>query len=387
MPTWNEEHLAVVKQGEAAIREWRKENPEAKLELRGSNLVDVPLCGVRHYGAKSYLTGPNLSEADLRGADLRGAYLFGARFSRADLRGANLSQADLNRAYLADANLGEANLRGAILFAAILDRADLSGANLRRANLNGASLSGADLSNARCGSTIFSLVDFSSCIGLDTIQHAGPTSLDTHTLSACKLPTVFLQGCGVEQSLIEFLPSLVNSRNAISYFSVFISHSSLDKDFATRLHKDLQARGIRCWLDAHEILPGHDISEEIDRGIRLWDKVILCCSEGSLDQSWWVEDELDRAFAKEQEYGKGARCLIPLNLDGYLFEWKGKWAKRVRSRNAADFVGWRRKKNRYEEQLDRLVKALRADDEGRSKPPTQKLKKKATKKKATKKKR
>ena len=68
----NPEHVALVKQGAEAIRQWREENPGVRLDLAGADLRKIGF------------TEADLREADLLRADLRGAYLI-----EADLRGAD----------------------------------------------------------------------------------------------------------------------------------------------------------------------------------------------------------------------------------------------------------------------------------------------------------
>jgi uncharacterized protein YjbI with pentapeptide repeats len=433
----NPMHLDMLRDSTAWYdwrRENSREKPDhpdlSGADLSGRNLEKadlhfVELCGANLRGA--YLRGADLSVAKLRGADLTGATLSesdltiadlsecelsSSFFHRANLRGATLDRAkgknvnfdqaylsqyfaprslneaaslkgvdfyrasfdgaNLIRADLAGASLIEADFGYAVLRGANLRKALLRGANLKQANLRGATLDGADVSGIKTSLTLWADMDLSGTTGLEAVIHEGPSTVGVDTLfkSSGKIPDNFLRGCGVQEILIDYLESIL--KMPIEFYSCFISYSHTDKAFARRLHDTLQGLGIRCWLDEHQLLPGDDIYEQVDRGIRLWDKTLLCCSGASLS-SWWVDNEINKAFAKEQgltkQRGKKTLALIPLNLDGQLFVWNDGKADEVRRRLAADFTGWEHDNRTFEEQAQRVVKALRTGDEGRESPP------------------
>ena len=299
-------------------------------------------------------------EVDLKGCNLTGADLAGVDLTGADLTLANLSNADLS-----GADLVLANLVGTSLV-----HTNLAGANLTGANLTGANLSGADFSSALLTSTIFVGVNLGETRNLESIIHTGPSYLSTDTLiRSGPLPDIFLRGCGVPDDWIRYLPALLN--NPLDFYSCFISYSHQDKAFARRLHDALQGRGIRCWLDEHHILPGDKISVAVDEGMRMYDKVLLCCTTAALTPGtgWWVESEMTRAFAKERrlqkERGKDVLALIPLNVDGALFRVESAWSDDLRARLAPDFTDWDKDNAKFERELERLIRSLRPGDAGR----------------------
>jgi len=297
----NEEHVKRLKQGVAKWNEWRKKT---------SHELDF----------KANLSGANLSRAIRDGANLIGA----------DLTGANLSRANLSRANLTNA---------------ILSRANLTGANLSRANLTGAYLS----------DTVFGNVDLTSVVGLETCEHRGPSIIDYQTLQKSgRLPLHFLRGVGLPDRLIEYLPSLLEQ--AIQYYSCFIGYSSMDQDFADRIHADLQNKGVRCWFAPHDLPIGGKILDELDAAIRLRDKVLLILSEHSI-KSGWVGDEVSKGFAEERR--RGQTVLFPVRLDDAVMDTSEAWAVKLRDqRNIGDFRRWK-DHDGYQRSFERVLRDLK----------------------------
>jgi hypothetical protein len=116
---------------------------------------------------------------------------------------------------------------------------------------------------------------------LDTCQHDGPSSIDHRTLEKNpNLPLAFLRGVGLPDTLIDFLRTRLNQ--AVQFYSCFISYSAKDEAVVTRLHADLQNKGVRCWFAPHDLPIGAKILDGIDEAIRRWDKVLLILSEHSI---------------------------------------------------------------------------------------------------------
>lgn len=189
-----------------------------------------------------------------------------------------------------------------------LHGADLSWANLYRADLHGASLSGADLNGAKISSTIFAQNDLRKAKGLLHINHLGPSVVELQTVQLPEDGSAlhFLRGAGVPDAWIDFYRSTM--QQPVQYHSCFISYALPNIDFATRLHADLQDRGVRCWFAPHDLVPGDHFREKIDQAIHLQEKLLLILSEAS------VQWPMRYARRSTERSTRSARSSFPFAL-------------------------------------------------------------------------
>lgn len=388
---FNPEHERLLRQGPTVWNSWREQNPADWPLLMGADLHGLNMSGCDLHFA-------SFQHANLEGADISDAWLSSAHFEQANLSNARLfsafaewacftaavmvkcfaMEANFTKANLQQVNVREAHFANTVFEGAVLPGANFESAYLSNTNFTGAWLESANFSAATLGRTHFVDCDLSYVKGLDSCTHSSHSYIDFRTLQQCRqhLPATFLKGVGLSELVVDYMPSLFDG--AINYYSCFLSHSHADKEFARYLYARLQERDIRCWLDDHQMLPGDDPHERIQEGIRFWDKFILCASQKSLT-SWWVDSELNRAFAKEQvltrERGRKVHGLILLDLDGYLFSgaWQSGKSEEIRARMVGDFKDWKKDPVKFEYEFERLVKALRSDDAARERPPEPKL--------------
>lgn len=91
--------------------------------------------------------------------------------------------------------------------------------------------------------------------------------------------------------------------------SIFLSHSSIDRQFAKWLAIDLSTVGHNPWLDEWEIRAGESMPTKIAEGVEKCDFVAVILSEHAV-QSNWVEREWHAKYW--DEINKGQILVIPI---------------------------------------------------------------------------
>jgi uncharacterized protein YjbI with pentapeptide repeats len=343
----NKEHLRVLNQGVKVWNEWRKMNPNIRPNLRKAKLIRADL-------AYAHLANADISYGLLGGADLRKANLQNAKLAGVSLVGADLDHADLTESYLLGAEFTYAQLRNA----------NLHGSSLVFTKFRLCDMSGANLTHATMDAAEFIDIDLSTVIGLETVEHRGPSTIGTNSLyrSHGAIPRPFLRGLGVPEDLISFVHSL--RLQPVEASSCFISYSTRDQKFAELLYGDLQLNGIRCWFAPHDVKGGEKLHEQIEHAIRLHDHTLLILSPNSIN-STWVKTEI--AKARKREIEEQRQILFPIRLVDFetLRKWEyfdadygADYAKEIREYFIPDFSNWKRPKS-YKQAFKALLRDLK----------------------------
>ena len=126
--------------------------------------------------------------------------------------------------------------------------------------------------------------------------------------------------------------------------SMFISHSSKDKQIARRLGKDLRSYGAQVWLDEAELRVGDPVFDNIAGQIANTDFVVVLISEHSA-LSEWVKREVDLALKLRVK-------ILPCRLD------RSNLPPQLSALRYADFLH----PATYHEGLGELVNAMGLDE-------------------------
>lgn len=350
----NEEHLKILKKGVKVWNRWREDKPEIAPNLSSTRLRDLNLKGANLIS--SNFTDTAIVRCNLSNAALNNTMLFRTIFQGVRLDSANLHDSELNSINFKSGSLEKANLEDTAIFKTIFDNVILKNTDFNRAYM---------------AANSFIDVDFSLTKGLESVTHVGPCNIDIDTLykSGGKISESFLRGCGIPDDFITFIPSHFGIQKAIQFYSCFISYSSKDEEFASRLYSRMRDEKLRVWFAPEDIKGGEKLFEQIERAIQVHDRLLIILSEESM-QSEWVMTEIRRARKTEIEQKR--RKLFPIRLVD--FETIKNWeridtdsgmdiAAEVRSYFIPDFSDWKNHDS-FEKGFARLLKDLR-DEEAR----------------------
>lgn len=182
---------------------------------------------------------------------------------------------------------------------------------------------------------------------------SGMTVFRLNLPDAKNLPIIFKP---VSERIRKTISDLgIRKDRAIEFYSCFISYANTDHKFALKLYDDLRKVGVRCWLDVKNLKIGDSWVNQIDRAIRLHDKVLLVLSNNSINSSW-VKHEIKNALEIEQS--KKKELLFPIRLDNSIFASRDNAAlDLIQEKHIGDFSNWEEEKF-YQKAFSRLIRDL-----------------------------
>ncbi|MDF1816656.1 MAG: toll/interleukin-1 receptor domain-containing protein, partial [Verrucomicrobiales bacterium] len=96
--------------------------------------------------------------------------------------------------------------------------------------------------------------------------------------------------------------------------SAFLSHNTGDKPFVEAIGEALVAKGIPCWLDKWNLIPGEEWQEEIEAELKRCGSCVVFLGPGGI--STWQHEEMRRAIARRVENRDEKFRVIPVLLPG-----------------------------------------------------------------------
>jgi hypothetical protein len=144
------------------------------------------------------------------------------------------------------------------------------------------------------------------------------------------------------------------------FLSVFISYGGPDEAFARTIYRALVAKGVNVFFFPETATPGQRLHRTMSDGVHSYDRVVLICSEQSLNRPG-VLNEIEQVLAREAAEG-GAELLLPISIDDYVFK---KWsppradiARQVQQRVTIRFSSKKPGSASYAKQFARLLAAI-----------------------------
>ena len=135
----------------------------------------------------------------------------------------------------------------------------------------------------------------------------------------------------------------------------------VEPGFGFNVSADLQAKGVRTWYFPEGVKWCETVWGEIDRGIKIYDKLVIVLSENSLN-SKPVLREVQRSLDRGDKEHKN--ILFPIALDRYVFDkWEHERKAAVLEKVVGDFTSWDTGNAKYCKAFERLLKVLQSGSE------------------------
>jgi hypothetical protein len=363
--------LRLLKAGPKQWNRWRRSLPDIEWYRVSGRMfwlpgfvLRLPNCDLRNHNFTGYeLVGADFSnsvftKSTFDGVDfhqlvgrpfqprttLDGCGFRSAKFAVTNFSFTSAAMCDFSHAELNGAKFSHSDVHGSVFFKTIV-AASFTETNVADANFD----------NAYLLTSTFINMDLSKANNFVKAHAYPPINIDARTLlKSGNLPKDFYRACGISGRVENNLRKVFNSKT--KRVRVFISYSSKDESFVTRLKYDLEEHGIETWYAPRDLAIGATTREDLDKAILSVDRLIVVLSKTSII-SRWVEQELETALERERTSEKFS--LLPIKIDQAVMKSRTGWAALLRrTRNIGDFTN-RDRDARYFSTLGQLLDDIR----------------------------